>query len=83
MKLGQVQIGSNIAQNHSSSPKEVISGHYLPQSTWTLTKNEIMSSYYLLQFGFIYPYLTPKYHCCTYLALLIYIYHYLPIIFLI
>ena len=29
--LGQVEIGSNIAHNHSSSPYEVISGHYLPQ----------------------------------------------------
>ena len=26
-KLGQVGVGSNIAQNHSSSPYEVISGH--------------------------------------------------------
>ena len=34
VKLGQVQVGSNIAQNHSSSPYEVISGHYLPQFTW-------------------------------------------------
>ena len=29
-KLGQIQVGSNIAQNHSSSPYEVISGHYFP-----------------------------------------------------
>ena len=29
VKLGQVQVGSNIAQNHSSSKQEVISGHYL------------------------------------------------------
>ena len=28
VKLGQVQVGSNIAQNHSFSPQEVISGHY-------------------------------------------------------
>ena len=34
VKLGQVQVGSTIAQNHSSSPYEVISGHYLPQFTW-------------------------------------------------
>ena len=33
VKLGQVQVGSNIAQNHSYSPQEVISGHYLPQFT--------------------------------------------------
>ena len=34
VKLGQVQVSSNIAQNHSSSPWEVISGHYWPQFTW-------------------------------------------------
>ena len=34
VKLGQVQVGLNIAQNHSSSPEEVISGHYLPQIIW-------------------------------------------------
>ena len=33
VKLGQVQVGSNIAQNHSSSPLEVLSGHSLPQFT--------------------------------------------------
>ena len=38
-----------------------------------------LGRYYFLQFGFIYPYLAPKYHLCPYLALLIYIYHYLPI----
>ena len=32
-KLGQVGISSNIAQNHRSSPGEVISGNYLPQFT--------------------------------------------------
>ena len=31
------------------------------------------------QFGFVYPYLVPKYHFGPYLALLTYIYHYLPI----
>ena len=31
VKLGQVEVGSNIAQNHSSSLQKVISGHYLPQ----------------------------------------------------
>ena len=30
VKLGQVQVGSNIAQNHSSIPKEVLYGHCLP-----------------------------------------------------
>ena len=54
VELGQIQVGSNIAQNDSSSPYEVISGHYLPQFTW---KVEIRSSFYLLQFGFIYTYL--------------------------
>ena len=35
VKLGQVEVGSNIAQNHSSRPYEVISaGHYLPQFIW-------------------------------------------------
>ena len=50
-----------------------------PNAYEKLTKYEIMSSYYLLQFGFIYPYLGPKYNFCPYLALLTYIYHYLPI----
>ena len=39
VKLGQVQVGSNIAQNHSSSRKEVISGHL--NSHEKLTKTEI------------------------------------------
>ena len=47
VKLGKVQIGSNIAQNHSSSP--VISGHSLPQihmkSYEKLAKSEIMSNW--------------------------------------
>ena len=34
VKSGQVEVGSNIAQNHSSSPYEVISDHYLRQFTW-------------------------------------------------
>ena len=42
VKLGQVQVGSNIAQNHSSSPYEVI---YLviicPNSHEKFTKTEI------------------------------------------
>ena len=48
VKLGQVEVGSNIAQNHSSSPYEVISGHYLPQciwkvdQTWNLVKLEMV-----------------------------------------
>ena len=33
VKLGKVQISEKIAQNHSSGPLEVISGHYLPQFT--------------------------------------------------
>ena len=37
-----------------------------------------LGRYYLLLFGFIYPYLPPKYNFCSYLALLTYIYHYLP-----
>ena len=31
--LGQVGVGSNISQNHSSSIQGVISGHYLPKFT--------------------------------------------------
>ena len=31
MKLGEVEIGSNIAQNHSSNFQELISSHYLPK----------------------------------------------------
>ena len=34
VKLGQVEVGLNIAQNHSSN--EVISGHYLPQCIWKI-----------------------------------------------
>ena len=45
VKLGQVEVGSNIAQNHSYSPYEVISGHYLPNSYEKLTKSEIRSSW--------------------------------------
>ena len=41
-----------------------------------LTKSEIRLGYYMLQFGFIYPYLAPKYHFGPYLALLTFIYHY-------
>ena len=78
-KLGQVGIGSNIAQNHSYSLYEVIPGHYWPQLTWKM-QYEIRSSYYLLTFGLIYPYLAPKYQFCPYLDLLTYIYRYLPIV---
>ena len=35
-KLGQAEVGSNIAQNHSSSPYEVIYGHYWPQFIWKI-----------------------------------------------
>ena len=45
VKLGLVDVGSNNAQNHSSSPYEVISDHYLPHSYEKLIKNEIMSSW--------------------------------------
>ena len=34
VKLCQVEVSSNIAHNHSSSPYEIISGHYLPQFIW-------------------------------------------------
>ena len=32
-KVGQIGVGSNIAQNHSSSLQAVLSGHYLLQFT--------------------------------------------------
>ena len=50
-----------------------------PNSHEKLAKIEIRSSYYLAQFGFVYPYLAPKYHFGPYLALLTYIFQYLPI----
>ena len=49
-----------------------------PNSHDKLTKYEIRSRYYFLQFGFIYPYLAQKYYVCPYLALFTYIYRYLP-----
>ena len=42
-KLSQVGVGLNIAQNHFSSPYDVISGHYLPP--FTFTKSEIRLSW--------------------------------------
>ena len=78
VKLGQVQVGSNIAQNlaHRKSYLVII----CPNSHEKLTKSEIRSSYHLLQFDFIYPYLAPKCYFCPYLALLTYIYYDLPIV---
>ena len=38
--LVQVGVGSNIAQNHSSSQYEVLSGHYLPQFTCKVDQNQ-------------------------------------------
>ena len=84
-KVDQSEIGWSLrqfehAQNHSFSPWEVVSGHYLPSSHEKLTESEIRSSYYLLQFNFIYPYLATKYHFCPYFT---YIWSYLGIITLI
>ena len=45
-------------------------------------RNMKLGRYYLLLFGFIgigIPLLPQKYNICQYLALLTYIYHYLPI----
>ena len=39
VKSGKVVVGSNIAQNNSSSLLEVISGHNLPQFTYKVDKN--------------------------------------------
>ena len=72
VKLGQVGVGSNIAQDHSSRKSDL-----------TIIGPNSHESYYLLQFGFIYPYMAPKYHCCPYLVSLTYIYHYLLIVGLI
>ena len=36
LKIGQVEVGSNIAQNHSSSV--VLSGHYLHMKSWPKVK---------------------------------------------
>ena len=45
MKLGQVLVSWNIAQNHSSGLQEVISGHYLPKFTNKVDQSEIRSSW--------------------------------------
>ena len=37
VKLGKVQVGSNIARNHSSRPWEVIYGHYLKMTFRVIT----------------------------------------------
>ena len=80
VRLCQVEVGTKISQNDSSSlhEYEVISGHYWPQFTWKLPLNMKLGRYYSLQFGLIYPYLAPQYHVWPYLAILTYIYHYLP-----
>ena len=68
IKLGQVQVSLNIAQNHSSNPYEVIPAHYLSQFTWKVEPKvklddsaffrtqsyitEICYSEYLWSFGF-------------------------------
>ena len=52
LKLCQVQVGSNIAQNHSSNKSYLVIT--CPNSHEKLTKIEIRSSYYLVQFGFVY-----------------------------
>ena len=44
-ELVKVGIGSNIAQNHSSAPCEVISDHYLPQFTCKVDQKWIRSSW--------------------------------------
>ena len=76
VKLGQVQVGSITHLAHRKSYLVII----CPNAHEKLTKSEIRSSYYLLQFGFIYPYLAPKYHFCPYLALFTYIWLHLGLI---
>ena len=82
VKLGPGQVGSNIAQKIGRSPVDQCVNVLLNKYVFytKLTISEIRSSYYWLQFGFIYPYLAPKHNFCSYLALFTYIYHYLPII---
>ena len=46
-KLDQTGVGSNIAQNHLSSPQKGISGHISPNSYEKLIKNEIRLSWSL------------------------------------
>ena len=41
VNLGQVEVGFNIAQNHSSSPYNIISGHYLPKFTWKVKLGQV------------------------------------------
>ena len=38
VKLGQVGVSLNIAQDHSSGPYEVKSGHYVPKFTWKINQ---------------------------------------------
>ena len=74
-KINQVEVMPfELAQNHSSSLYEVISGNYWPQFAGRqekLTKYET-GCHYLILIGFIYPYLAPKYHFGPYLALFTY-----------
>ena len=44
--LGKVGVGSNIAQNQSSSLEEVISGHYLPQVIYMYIKIRLCCSHF-------------------------------------
>ena len=41
VKLGKAQVGSNIAQNHSSSPYEVISSHYKTRRLCVLANTKL------------------------------------------
>ena len=68
----------------ASPPRPPIDPHsFSPGShIWSLFAPIHMKSckrYYLVQFGFIYPYLAPKYTFCPYLALLTYIYLYVAV----
>ena len=44
LKLGHLEVSSNIAPNHSPVFQEVISGHCVPNSHQRLSKSEIISS---------------------------------------
>ena len=69
-KSGQVELVWTLLRITRLDPSQSYLVIICPNSHEKLTKSEIRSSYYLLQFGFIYPYLAPRYNFCPYLAYL-------------
>ena len=76
MKLGQVQSVRTLLRITHLAHRKSYLFIICPKSHEKLTKSEIRSSYYLLQFDFIHPYLAPKYHFFSIFSL---IYLYLPV----